>query len=66
MKTTKELKELFASGAQDELLKDIYIDEALMDYQRQRYVDAIDPASLGLDSDMTVSITYRLPEQEGN
>ena len=41
MKTTKELKELFASGAQDELLKDIYIDEALMDYQRQRYVDAI-------------------------
>ena len=34
MKTTKELKELFASGAQDELLKDIYIDEALMDYQR--------------------------------
>lgn len=41
MKTTKELKELFASGAQDELLKDIYIDETLMDYQRQRYVDTL-------------------------
>src|SRR5699024_3705455 len=41
MKTTKELKELFASGAQDGLLKDIYIDEVLMDYQRRRYVDAI-------------------------
>ena len=41
MKTTKELKELFAGGAKDELLKDIYIDEAVIDYQRQRYVDAI-------------------------
>lgn len=41
MKTTKELKELFASGAEDGLLKDIYLDEDLMDYQRQRYVEAI-------------------------
>lgn len=39
---------------------------AVTDHAIQRYVDAIDPASLGLDSDMTVSITYRLPEQEGN
>ena len=40
MKTTKELKELFVSGEKDELLRDIYIDEALLDYQRQRYADA--------------------------
>ena len=39
---------------------------AVTDHAIQRYVDAIDPASLGLDSDMTVSITYRLPEQEEN
>ena len=32
MKTTKELKELFVSGEKDELLRDIYIDEALLDY----------------------------------
>ena len=41
MKPTKELKELFVSGEKDELLRDIYIDEALLDYQRQRYADAI-------------------------
>ena len=41
MKTTIELKELFASGENDGLLKDIYVDEALLDYQRKRYVDAI-------------------------
>lgn len=41
MKTTIELKELFSSGTNDELLKDIYVDEALLDYQRKRYVDAI-------------------------
>ena len=42
MKTTKELKEQFKSGAYDELLMDIYLDEAKLDYQRQRYIDAID------------------------
>ena len=41
MKTTKELKALFVNGEKDELLRDIYIDEALLDYQRQRYADAI-------------------------
>lgn len=30
----------------------------------QRYMHAIDPAALGFDSDMTVSISYRLPEPE--
>lgn len=41
MKTTKELKEQFKAGAYDKLLMDIYLDEAKLDYQRQRYVDAI-------------------------
>ena len=38
---TENLKELFKSGAHDELLMDIYLDENKLDYQRQRYVDAI-------------------------
>lgn len=37
---------------------------AVTDHSIQRYVNTIDPALLGLDSDMTVSITYRLPEPE--
>ena len=41
MKNTTELKQLFADGAYDGLLKDIYLDDGLMDYQRQRYVDAV-------------------------
>ena len=41
MMTTAKMKELFKSGAQDELLMDIYLDENKLDYQRQRYVDAI-------------------------
>lgn len=41
MKTTRELKEQFAAGAYDELLMDIYLDEAQLAYQRKRYVDAI-------------------------
>ena len=39
MMTTAKMKELFKSGAQDELLMDIYLDENKLDYQRQRYVD---------------------------
>ena len=38
---TEALKDLFKSGAHDELLMDIYLDENKLDYQRQRYVDAI-------------------------
>ena len=41
MMTTAKMKELFKSGAHDELLMDIYLDENKLDYQRQRYVDAI-------------------------
>ncbi len=39
---TENLKELFASGAKDELLMDIYLDEAKLAYQRERYVAAIE------------------------
>ena len=42
MMTTKELKELFKSGAKDELLMDIYLDENQLAYQRDRYVAAIE------------------------
>ena len=40
--TTKNMKELFKSGAKDELLMDIYLDEAKLGYQRERYVAAIE------------------------
>lgn len=37
----------------------------LPDETAQRYMHAIDPSAFGLDSDMTVSILYRLPESGG-
>lgn len=40
--TTENLKELFAGGAKDDLLMDIYLDEAKLAYQRERYVAAIE------------------------
>lgn len=40
--TTNEMKELFKSGAYDELLLDIYLDESKLTYQRERYVAAIE------------------------
>ena len=40
--TTENMKELFKSGAKDELLMDIYLDESKMAYQRDRYVAAIE------------------------
>ena len=40
--TTKELKDLLKSGAKDELLMDIYLDENQLAYQRDRYVAAIE------------------------
>ena len=42
MMTTENMKELFKSGAKDELLMDIYLDEAKLAYQRDRYVAAIE------------------------
>lgn len=41
MKTT-ELKKGFQDGKYEELLKDIYIDEAVLDYQKERYIKAIE------------------------
>ena len=40
--TTENMKKLFRSGAKDELLMDIYLDEAKLAYQRDRYVAAIE------------------------
>ena len=40
--TTDKMKELFKSGAYDELLLDIYLDESKLSYQRERYVTAIE------------------------
>ena len=40
--TTENMKELFKSGAKDELLMDIYLDEAKLAYQRDRYAAAIE------------------------
>lgn len=39
--TTEKMKELFASKTKDDLLMDIYLDENKLDYQRQRYIEAI-------------------------
>lgn len=41
MKSTSLLKEEFQSKLHDDLLRDIYIDEKLLDYQRNRYIEAI-------------------------
>ena len=41
MKTT-ELKKGFQDGKYEELLRDIYIDEAVLDYQKERYIKAIE------------------------
>ena len=42
MMLTTNLKELFKSGAKDELLMDIYLDENKLTYQKERYVAAIE------------------------
>ena len=39
---TTDLKELFKSGEQDNLLMDIYLDENKLTYQKERYVAAIE------------------------
>lgn len=40
--TTAQMKEWIKKGEKDELLLDIYLDEAQLDYQRVRYVNAIE------------------------
>lgn len=39
---TVELKNLFASGQYDELLMDIYLDEESLEYQKKRFIKAIE------------------------
>ena len=39
---TVELKKLFAGNQYDELLMDIYLDESKIEYQKNRYVKAIE------------------------
>ena len=39
---TINMKELFRSGAKDDLLMDIYLDKSALDYQRERYAAAIE------------------------
>ena len=41
MKTT-EIKEQVVSGKYDALIEDLYADPSLLDYQKQRYVAALD------------------------
>ena len=41
MKTT-EIKEQVVSGKYDALIEDLYADPSLLDYQKQRYADALD------------------------
>ena len=42
MKNTVELKKQFVKGEYDNLLTDIYLDENKIEYQRERYVKAIE------------------------
>ena len=42
MRRTVELKELFANGNCDDLLTDIYLDASRIEYQRDRYVKALE------------------------
>ena len=42
MKSTVELKKEFLNGDYDELLTDIYLDESKIEYQKERYVEAIE------------------------
>ena len=42
MKSTVELKELFANGNYDNLFTDIYLDTSRIEYQKERYVKALE------------------------
>ena len=42
MKKTLELKKQFANGEYDNLLADIYLDDSKIEYQKNRYVKAIE------------------------
>ena len=38
----KKLEEAFKEGKYDQLLKDIYVDEAVIEYQQERYIKALE------------------------
>ena len=40
-KSTKQLMEEFRAGKYQELLRDIYIDEGVLEYQKERYIGAL-------------------------
>ena len=42
MKRTVDLKELFANGDYDNLLTDIYLDTSRIEYQKERYIKALE------------------------
>ena len=42
MKRTVDLKELFANGDYDNLLTDVYLDTSRIEYQKERYVKALE------------------------
>lgn len=45
MKNTKELIEEIRQGKHDNVLKDFYVDESVLEYQRKRYVETIEEYS---------------------
>lgn len=64
---TVELKKLFAEGRYDELLMDIYLDEAKLDYQKGRYVKAIEKfETLYGESDVEIYSAPGRSEISGN
>ena len=42
MKSIEELKKEFAEGLHDQRLKEIYVDEKRVPYNRERYIKALD------------------------
>ena len=42
MKNMKVLAEEILQGKHDEILKEIYVDESVLEYQRKRYIKAIE------------------------
>ena len=42
MKSIEELKKEFAEGLHDQRLKEIYVDEKIVPYNRERYIKALD------------------------
>ena len=65
MKTT-EIKEQVVSGKYDALIEDLYADPSLLEYQKQRYVAALDKYQALFGEDEVIQITNMvvyLPDQ---